>query len=550
MTRPTSARSSSPLRIRRPQLPATASISIAENTTAVTTVMATDVDLPAQILTYSITGGADAARFTINGGTGVLRFLAAPDYESPTDSGGNNVYDVIVQVSDGNGGLVTQLISATVNDQNDVPPVITVGQMFGVNENAPVGQSLGLVTATDADTVGTLQGWTIVSGNVDGIFAINAATGELTVIDTTNLNYESRSSYTLRVFVGDGVNTSANTDVIVNINDINESPLITAIADRTILESGNTGAIAFTVGDPETAAGSLAVTATSSNQTIIPNANLVTANAGATKTITVTPTVGQYGSPVTITITVGDGVNQTQEVFDVTVVPCVITVTTTADETDGNTTDILSLLATPGGTGISLREAIEATNNTVVGFTPDQIILPSGTYLVNLGRFPTLDDDLLITGGGARTTVIDAQGNHPVFEISNNSTVTMTSLTIQGGNDNNGGGAYVDVGATLILTDVRLTGNSSSNAGGALHVHGTINLDRVLLDGNTAPQRRCYRISRRGWWIADERNDQRQPGDIRRRRRDPYGFRGHHHRQLDHRQQHRYDCWWYLSPGR
>ena len=43
--------------------------------------------LPAQTLTYTIIGGADAAKFTINARTGVLTFVAAPDYESPTDAG-------------------------------------------------------------------------------------------------------------------------------------------------------------------------------------------------------------------------------------------------------------------------------------------------------------------------------------------------------------------------------------------------------------------------------------------------------------------------------
>ena len=41
---------------------ASAAINVAENTTAVTTVTATDADLPAQTLTYTISGGADAAR--------------------------------------------------------------------------------------------------------------------------------------------------------------------------------------------------------------------------------------------------------------------------------------------------------------------------------------------------------------------------------------------------------------------------------------------------------------------------------------------------------
>ena len=103
---------------------ASASISVAENTTAVTTVTATDADLPAQTLSFSISGGADATSFTINGSTGVLSFVAAPDFGNPTDAGADNVYDVIVQVSD--GGLTdTQAIAVTVTATNDNNPVIT-----------------------------------------------------------------------------------------------------------------------------------------------------------------------------------------------------------------------------------------------------------------------------------------------------------------------------------------------------------------------------------------------------------------------------------------
>ena len=65
-----------------------------------TTVTASDPDSGA-VLTYSIVGGADAAKFTINASTGVLSFVSAPDFEAPTDAGANNVYDVQVQVSDG-----------------------------------------------------------------------------------------------------------------------------------------------------------------------------------------------------------------------------------------------------------------------------------------------------------------------------------------------------------------------------------------------------------------------------------------------------------------
>jgi Matrixin len=64
-------------------------------------------------LSYSITGGADAGKFQIDGGTGALSFLAAPNFEAPTDTGANNSY--VVQVRAANGSLFdTQTITVNV----------------------------------------------------------------------------------------------------------------------------------------------------------------------------------------------------------------------------------------------------------------------------------------------------------------------------------------------------------------------------------------------------------------------------------------------------
>ena len=80
-----------------------------------------------------------------------------------------------------------------------------------------------MVAATDPDTVGTLQNWTILSGNDDGIFAINAATGELTVADNTNLDFETTSSYTLFLAVYDGPNMSGGESVEINVTNVNDN---------------------------------------------------------------------------------------------------------------------------------------------------------------------------------------------------------------------------------------------------------------------------------------------------------------------------------------
>jgi len=56
----------------------------------------------------------DAGKFTIGATTGALSFVTAPNFEAPTDVGGNNVYDVTVQASDGQGGIDTQAIAVSV----------------------------------------------------------------------------------------------------------------------------------------------------------------------------------------------------------------------------------------------------------------------------------------------------------------------------------------------------------------------------------------------------------------------------------------------------
>ncbi|MCB2008525.1 MAG: DUF4347 domain-containing protein, partial [Rhodoferax sp.] len=106
---------------------ATASVSIAENTTAVTTVTA--VDYNSASLTYSISGGADSGLFQIDAATGVLRFRNAPDYETPLDAGTNNVYDVIVRVSDGSY-FDTQAIAVTVTDIGGPITVDTTSDIY------------------------------------------------------------------------------------------------------------------------------------------------------------------------------------------------------------------------------------------------------------------------------------------------------------------------------------------------------------------------------------------------------------------------------------
>lgn len=88
----------------------------------------------------------------------------------------------------------------------------------------------------------------------------------------------------------------------------NTAPTISTIANRSTSEDTPTAAIAFTVGDAQTAAGSLTVTATSSNPAVVASsgAGLGLSGSGASRTLVVTPQPDASGSS-TITVTVSDG---------------------------------------------------------------------------------------------------------------------------------------------------------------------------------------------------------------------------------------------------
>ena len=102
-------------------------------------------------------------------------------------------------------------------------------------------------------------------------------------------------------------------DAVVTIQS-NAQPTITTIPAQTIDEDMSTGSIVFTVDDAETSAVALSVTATSSNQSVIPNGNLMITTStavdsrggGSDRELVATPAEDANGS-ATITVTVTDG---------------------------------------------------------------------------------------------------------------------------------------------------------------------------------------------------------------------------------------------------
>ncbi|MBF0263239.1 MAG: putative Ig domain-containing protein, partial [Magnetococcales bacterium] len=76
--------------------------------------------------------GADAGLFEISA-TGAVRFKSAPDYESPSDGGGDRVYDLVVTASDGTL-TDSQTVAITLENENEAPSV-TSGGVVAVVEN-------------------------------------------------------------------------------------------------------------------------------------------------------------------------------------------------------------------------------------------------------------------------------------------------------------------------------------------------------------------------------------------------------------------------------
>ncbi len=87
---------------------------------------------------------------------------------------------------------------------------------------------------------------------------------------------------------------------------LNLPPTISTIGNQAIDEDTATGAIPFTIGDDQTSASSLAVSASSSNPALVPDANLVLGGSAANRTLVATPLPDQFGSAV-ITVRVSDG---------------------------------------------------------------------------------------------------------------------------------------------------------------------------------------------------------------------------------------------------
>ncbi|MDO9254584.1 MAG: cadherin domain-containing protein, partial [Bacteroidales bacterium] len=222
------------------------SFSVAEsaaNGTTAGTVLASDPDA-AQTLSYFIIYGNINHIFSINSSTGELILV---DSTALIQSGNASLLLGVAVFDNGSGYLFNSAtISINVLPAINKPPVI-IDQIFPLLKNLTIGTSVGVVKAYDPNPDQALN-FAIFSGNSDGIFTIDASTGELFVADSNALVLLSNDSVQLVVKVQDNgsVSMSNQATVTVFILSSNVAPVIASQTINT-LEHQPIGTIVGTV---------------------------------------------------------------------------------------------------------------------------------------------------------------------------------------------------------------------------------------------------------------------------------------------------------------
>ncbi len=189
--------------------------------------------------TYSITGGSGSSLFAIDAVTGEITLTGAVDYETASS------YTLNLRVQDAGGLFDTTTVTININDLNEVPVLSPAGP-FSFNENVAPGTVVTTMTAADQDGGQTLT-YSIQSGNTGGMFAINSATGEITFAGSPD--YETLNSYNLVVRVTDDGTGAlyAEQTVAININDLNEVPVLSPAGPFTVNENVAAGTLVTTM---------------------------------------------------------------------------------------------------------------------------------------------------------------------------------------------------------------------------------------------------------------------------------------------------------------
>jgi hypothetical protein len=178
----------------------------------------------------------------------------------------------------------------------------------------------------------------------------------------------------------------ADTTTTVDIGAFEAHPSVEDITDKTTTEDAGLAPIVFNVGDAVLGIGS--VTATSSNQLLIPAANVSVTGSGSTRTLTLTPLADKSGTTtitVTVTSVIGGQNISMVDTFVVTVgtIPDTPSVTNAITNEDTQTT--LGLVAT-----INPVDGGEITHFKITGLTGGTLFKNDGFTVIPNNSFITV----------------------------------------------------------------------------------------------------------------------------------------------------------------
>ena len=259
------------------------------------------------------------------------------------------------------GGPQAPTIS-DLSDQTTTVNTATPALGFTVNDGDTPVTSLTVSGSSSNPTL-------VPNGNI-----VFGGSGSSRTVTVTPASGQSGSA-TITVTVSDGA-LSASDSFVLTVNAVNTAPTISDVADQNMNEDGSTGGLSFTVGDGQTAAGSLTVSGSSSNPTLVPNGNIVFGGSGSSRTVTITPAANQSGA-ATIILTVSDGTLTASDAVVVTVnaVNDPPTISNIADQSTG--------LGTPAGPlSFTVGDVETAAGSlTVSGSSSDPTLVPNGNIV-------------------------------------------------------------------------------------------------------------------------------------------------------------------------
>jgi hypothetical protein len=279
------------------------------------------------------------------------------------------------------------------SDPANTPPTISALSAQSTPENTAKAISFTVGDAQSALTSLTLSATSsnptlVPSANI--VFGGSGASRTATITPASG----QYGSATITLTVSDGAATSSQSFALT-VTHLNTPPTLSPIGAQSVQENKSLP-LTFTVADQETDAASLLVTAISSNPTLLPNGNIVITGSGATRTASITPAPGQYGS-ANITVTVNDGAVSASQSFTLTVT---------------------HLNAPPTISGITGVQSVRRDAPLVIPFSVNDAETPTANLTITATSFNTA----LIANSG-----LNLGGSGP------NRSLTITPVSLQSG---------------------------------------------------------------------------------------------------------------------